>query len=72
MSGAIEPREEPVMTHTPTLRPIEGTFAAEALGISRATANRHWRYAKIWLYCALHGDGKPPAGAGDSEKKSWA
>jgi RNA polymerase sigma factor (TIGR02999 family) len=27
--------------------------AAEILGISRATADRYWRYAKTWLYCAL-------------------
>jgi RNA polymerase sigma factor (TIGR02999 family) len=27
--------------------------AADLLGISRATADRHWRYAKTWLYCAL-------------------
>ncbi|MCH8047276.1 MAG: sigma-70 family RNA polymerase sigma factor [Planctomycetes bacterium] len=27
--------------------------AADALGISRATADRHWRYAKTWLYCEL-------------------
>ena len=27
--------------------------ASEALGISRATADRHWGYAKTWLYCAL-------------------
>jgi RNA polymerase sigma factor (TIGR02999 family) len=27
--------------------------AAEALGISRATAYRHWTYARAWLQCAL-------------------
>jgi RNA polymerase sigma factor (TIGR02999 family) len=27
--------------------------AAEALGISRATADRHWSYAKVFLYCAM-------------------
>ena len=27
--------------------------AAAALGISRATADRHWGYAKTWLYCEL-------------------
>jgi RNA polymerase sigma factor (TIGR02999 family) len=30
--------------------------AATALGISRATANRHWGYAKTWLYCELSRD----------------
>jgi RNA polymerase sigma factor (TIGR02999 family) len=32
--------------------------AAEILGISRATAARHWGYAKTWLYCQLAGDRK--------------
>jgi RNA polymerase sigma factor (TIGR02999 family) len=27
--------------------------AADLLGIARATADRYWRYAKTWLYCAL-------------------
>ena len=27
--------------------------AADVLHISRATADRYWRYAKTWLYCAL-------------------
>ena len=27
--------------------------AALVLGISRATASRHWRYARAWLYDAL-------------------
>ena len=27
--------------------------AAEALGISRDTATRHWAYAKVWLYSTL-------------------
>src|SRR5262249_17367972 len=27
--------------------------AADVLGISRATADRYWAYAKVWLYCAL-------------------
>jgi RNA polymerase sigma factor (TIGR02999 family) len=27
--------------------------AADVLQISRATADRYWRYAKTWLYCAL-------------------
>jgi RNA polymerase sigma factor (TIGR02999 family) len=30
--------------------------AAQALGISRATASRHWTYAKAWLYDRLQGD----------------
>src|SRR2546423_704601 len=33
--------------------------AADALGISRATADRYWAYAKVWLYCAISGEEKP-------------
>jgi len=29
--------------------------AAEALGISVATAERYWTYARVWLYCELIG-----------------
>jgi DNA-directed RNA polymerase specialized sigma24 family protein len=32
--------------------------AADVLGISRATADRYWSYAKVWLYCAISGEGK--------------
>ncbi len=32
--------------------------AADSLGISRATADRHWAYAKAFLYCALEDAGK--------------
>jgi DNA-directed RNA polymerase specialized sigma24 family protein len=35
--------------------------AAEVLGISRATAYRHWTYARAWLRCALGGTGEAPA-----------
>jgi RNA polymerase sigma factor (TIGR02999 family) len=35
--------------------------AADVLGISRATADRYWAYAKVWLYCAIAGeDGTGP------------
>lgn len=30
--------------------------AAEALGISVATAERYWTYARVWLYCELGED----------------
>jgi RNA polymerase sigma factor (TIGR02999 family) len=33
--------------------------AADALGISRATADRYWAYAKVWLYCAMSGEAAP-------------
>jgi RNA polymerase sigma factor (TIGR02999 family) len=32
--------------------------AADALGVSRATADRHWAYAKAFLYCALEDAGE--------------
>jgi RNA polymerase sigma factor (TIGR02999 family) len=36
--------------------------AADVLGISRATADRWWAYAKAWLYCALSGEERPAPG----------
>jgi RNA polymerase sigma factor (TIGR02999 family) len=33
--------------------------AADALGISRATADRYWAYAKAWLYCAVSDSDSP-------------
>ena len=27
--------------------------AANTLGISVATAERHWIYARVWLYCEI-------------------
>jgi RNA polymerase sigma factor (TIGR02999 family) len=35
--------------------------AAEALGISLASAERAWAFARVWLYAELEGD-PPPAG----------
>ena len=29
--------------------------AAEVLGFSRATAYRHWNYARAWLRCEIEG-----------------
>lgn len=37
--------------------------AAEAIGVSVATANRYWAYAKAWLYRHLTGDAHGPAAA---------
>ena len=34
--------------------------AAQALGISLATAERYWAFARVWLYAELAGD-EPPA-----------
>jgi RNA polymerase sigma factor (TIGR02999 family) len=32
---------------------LSGQEAAEAMGISRTTADRYWSYAKVFIYCAL-------------------
>ncbi len=48
--------EDPVKADLVNLRYFAGLTlpqAAEALGISRATAERYWSYAKTWLYVAL-------------------
>jgi RNA polymerase sigma factor (TIGR02999 family) len=55
--------EEPIKARLVNLCYFAGLSvedAARALGISRATADRHWHYAKVWLYCALHGPEAPP------------
>lgn len=54
--------EEPAVAEVVKLRyfaglPIEG--AAEALGISVRTANRHWAYARAWLYQQLNAEDDP-------------
>jgi RNA polymerase sigma factor (TIGR02999 family) len=36
--------------------------AADVLGVSRATADRDWAYAKVWLYCEISGEGRPAQG----------
>jgi len=51
--------EEPEAAKIVELRYFTGLSideAADALGISRATANRHWAYAKAWLRCELRAD----------------
>src|SRR5262249_46846230 len=55
--------EEPAVATVVNLRYFAGLTieqAAEALGISVRTANRHWAYAKAWLYQQL----SPPGEAG--------
>jgi RNA polymerase sigma factor (TIGR02999 family) len=50
--------EDPIKAQLVTLRYFAGLSlpeAADALGISRATANRYWSYARTWLYCELRG-----------------
>jgi RNA polymerase sigma factor (TIGR02999 family) len=55
-------REDPRKAELVKLRYFAGLSvqeAAEVLGISRATADRYWAYAKAWLYCAISGEGNP-------------
>ena len=40
--------------------------AARALGVSRATVQRHWRYAKAWLLDELRGAGDQHENPGES------
>jgi RNA polymerase sigma factor (TIGR02999 family) len=60
--------EDPVKARLVTLRFFGGLSAQEAadvLGISRATADRYWSYARTWLFCELRG-----RDAADSPKKT--
>ncbi|MCI0360348.1 MAG: sigma-70 family RNA polymerase sigma factor [Planctomycetaceae bacterium] len=55
-------QHDPVKAELVKLRYFAGLTlveAAEVLGISRATADRYWAYAKVWLYRELR-----PAGDG--------
>jgi RNA polymerase sigma factor (TIGR02999 family) len=50
--------EEPTVAELVKLRYFAGLTieqAAEALGISLRTANRHWAYAKAWLFQQISG-----------------
>jgi RNA polymerase sigma factor (TIGR02999 family) len=52
-------REHPAKARLVTLRYFAGLSiqqSADALGISPATAKRHWIYARSWLYGKLHGE----------------
>lgn len=54
--------ESPVKAELVKLRFFGGLShqeAAQALGISRATADRYWNYAKAWLFAALQDDDRP-------------
>ncbi len=50
-------REAPLQAKLVKLRCFAGLShqeAADAMGISRPTADRYWAYAKVRLYCAIH------------------
>jgi RNA polymerase sigma factor (sigma-70 family) len=49
-------KQDPVKAELVQLRYFAGMSleeTADLLGISRATADRYWRYARTWLYCIL-------------------
>jgi RNA polymerase sigma factor (TIGR02999 family) len=57
--------EDPVKAELVKLRYFAGLSVeqtAKALGISRATADRYWAYAKVWLYQAVTGEDEPACG----------
>jgi RNA polymerase sigma factor (sigma-70 family) len=61
--------EDPVKARLVTLRYFAGLSvqeAADVLGISRATADRYWSYARTWLFCELGDKDDGPQG----EKKT--
>lgn len=54
-------QEDPTKAELVKLRYFAGLSVEEAagvIGVSRATADRYWSYAKAWLYCAVSGDRK--------------
>lgn len=54
--------EDPIKAQLVKLRYFAGLSEEEAavvLGISRATVQRHWRYAKVWLLGEVQGSGAP-------------
>jgi RNA polymerase sigma factor (TIGR02999 family) len=60
---------DPVKAQLVKLRYFAGLSeedAARALGVSRATVQRHWRYAKAWLLDELRGAGDLHENPGES------
>jgi RNA polymerase sigma factor (TIGR02999 family) len=58
-------REEPAKAELVKLRYFAGLTLEEAaacLGISLATAKRHWALARAWLFAALTDEPGPPHG----------
>ena len=57
----------PALHRLVTLRFFSGLSQGEAariLGLPRRTADRHWAYAKAWLFERLRGRDDPDDGAG--------
>ena len=58
-------QEDPRKAELVKLRYFAGLSVQEAadfLGISRATADRYWAYAKVFLYCEISGADRPGSG----------
>jgi RNA polymerase sigma factor (TIGR02999 family) len=58
-------RQDPVAGRLVQLKYFAGLSveqAADALGLSRATAYRHWTFARAWLVCQLIDGDDPAAG----------
>jgi RNA polymerase sigma factor (TIGR02999 family) len=54
--------EDPTKAELVKLRYFGGLSVEDAgrvLGISRATADRYWAYARVWLYSELSEEGRP-------------
>jgi RNA polymerase sigma factor (TIGR02999 family) len=60
LAGEDAPAAQVVQLHVFAGLSVEE--AAAALGMSRATAYRHWTYARAWLRCALRGGPSPSSG----------
>jgi RNA polymerase sigma factor (TIGR02999 family) len=55
-------RHDPIAAQLVQLKYFAGLSveqAADAAGLSRATAYRHWTFARAWLVCQLADDGEP-------------
>jgi DNA-directed RNA polymerase specialized sigma24 family protein len=53
--------ESPATANLVNLRYFAGLShqeAANAVGVSRATADRYWAYAKVFLHCEMEDSGK--------------
>ncbi len=73
ISEALEKlsQEDPQKAELVKLRYFAGQTMpeiAEMLGISRATASRHWTYAKAWLYDEIFGDDVSDTAEGHNPK----
>ena len=58
--------EDPRKAEVTKLKFFVGLSNAEtalAMGVSEKTVNRHWRYAKAWLYHEIQGSSPPPTEA---------